>query len=430
MQTVLDVQRRSLQLGRIRIGEQVDTGKTRKDGSKITRPAKLAAFRLTSGSADIIHQAAEVLGGEARPWQNGNRREWEVYTGTDRLSVSVPPRDSVITQSYELWKRGAGCIRRCNSQVQRNGEECACPHAADPSDLDEVVKKALERAELAKRGEACHLVTRLNVRIPDLLGWGVWRLDTGSVYAAGEMVDQAEILEMARDANVALPALVRIEQRTSITNGETRHYPVPVLDLLTTARALFSGELAAGGTMAQLPPAPGERVQPRAITGGQPANGSHVPAPRQAPRTAQDIADGAATATTPEQVAALIAEAEELRCADDYVCTNRETDLHEELGGYLLERQKELSPQAEPQDPKISAALVGVIKGHFTSLGFAKDEHEEFVNLIAVLAGVDGLAAVSDLTQPQGVAVEKQLQGCKTRAQFVALVTQAEQGKQ
>ena len=130
--------------------------------------------------------------------------------------------------------------------------------------------------------------------IPDLPGLGVFRLDTGSYYAAVEIGDAAALMQVARDRGVFLPAILRIEQRQRVAGGQTKKFPVPVLEVLVTFRDLATGAIEAGGIAAQLPPAPGE--QPRAITAG-PA----VPPPRedrpaaaarqQKPPTAQEIAD-------------------------------------------------------------------------------------------------------------------------------------------
>ena len=52
---VLDIQRRSQQIGRIRIGQQVPTGKRDADGKEKMRPARLDTFRFTSPSERAAH---------------------------------------------------------------------------------------------------------------------------------------------------------------------------------------------------------------------------------------------------------------------------------------------------------------------------------------------------------------------------------------
>src|SRR5208282_1069123 len=292
---VLDIQRRGQQIGRLRIGQQVQASNGK------MRPARLDTFRFTTGSRTTADAIAELYGGKVREW-NG---ELEVITGKSELCVTVPPRDEVISQWYEMWTAG-GCQRRCDSQHEQISKgPCQCPHAADPSNAEEVAAAALERARLAKLNppKACGLVTRISVMIPDLPGLGVFRLDTGSYYAATEIGDSAALMQVARDRGVFLPAILRIEHRQRVAGGQTKKFPVPVLEVLTTFRDLATGVLEGAGVAAQLPPAPGG--QRRAITAGATA-----PAPREQPApaaqyspppTAQDIADAAAKATALEQ---------------------------------------------------------------------------------------------------------------------------------
>lgn len=314
--SVLDLQRKGQQIGRIRIGQQVTFVK---DGKEKSRPARLDTFRVTTASRHTADAVAELFGGEVREW-NG---QLEVITKRSEISVMVPPRDAVISQWYEQWNAG-GCIRRCDSQREQiSGGPCQCPHAEDPDDAEEAARAALQRAELAKLNppKACHLITRVNVMIPDLPGLGVFRLDTGSFYAASEIGDTAYILQKARDAGVFLPAVLRIEQRQRVAGGQTKKYPVPVLEILSTFRQIASGELEAGGMAAQLPPAPGGQRKAIASAAAVPPQ---VPAPAASPapsgRTAQQIADAAGAALGRPQVRALIEEAKANGAEADMVC--------------------------------------------------------------------------------------------------------------
>ena len=343
---VLDIQRRGQQIGRLRIGQQVGTGKFDKDGNEKMRPARLDTFRFTTSSRASAEAIAALYGGEIRDWG----REFEVITGKSELGVTVPPRDEVISQWYEMWSKG-GCQRRCDSQHEQisNGP-CLCPHAANTGDADEVARKALERADLAKANppRACKLVTRVSVMIPDLPGLGVFRLDTGSYYAATEIGDSAALMQVARDRGVFLPAILRIEHRQRVAGGQTKKFPVPVLEVLTTFRDLATGAIERAGVAAQLPPAPGE--QRRAIT-----SGAAVPPPRedrpaaavrqQKPPTAQEIANAAAKATTRAQIRDMKAAAEEHRVEQEMICAPG-ADLYEQLDSYLHSRWEEL-PLAE-----------------------------------------------------------------------------------
>jgi len=318
--SVLDLQRKGQQIGRIRIGQQVTFIK---DGKEKSRPARLDTFRITTASRHTADAVAELLGGEVREWSG----QLEVITQRSEISVMVPPRDAVISQWYEQWNAG-GCIRRCDSQREQiSGGPCQCPHAEDPANAEEANRAALQRAELAKLNppRACHLITRVNVMIPDLPGLGVFRLDTGSFYAAAEIGDTAYILQKARDAGVFLPAVLRIEQRQRVAGGQTKKYPVPVLEITATFRQIASGELEAGGVAAQLPPAPdGQR---KAIVAPQPRPAAEQPpAPPGEPPTdarhlaAQQIATEAGSALGRDAVRGLIREAKAEQLEAEMVC--------------------------------------------------------------------------------------------------------------
>ena len=323
-----DIQRRGQQIGRIRIGQQVPT-----ENGKM-RPAKLDTFRFTTQSRHTADAIAELFGGTVQDW-NG---QFEVITDRNAIGVTVPPRDQVVSQWYEMWSKG-GATRRCDSQIEKlSGKPCLCPHAEDPSDPVQVEAAAQERARLAalKTPQACKPVTRISLMIPDLPGLGVFRIDTSSYYAAVEIGDAAELLQIARDRGTMLPAVLRIEQRTRIADGKTKRYPVPVLEILASFREIASGALEAGGIAAQLPPAPAE--QRRALTAGAPAPQAPVEPPR--PKDAQAVADLALKATTADEVDAHARYANEQGWNEDIVQVAE--DVFEELRPFLYGRWQAL----------------------------------------------------------------------------------------
>ena len=231
-----------------------------RQGSGKTRPARLDTFRFTTASRVTAEAIAELYGGEVRDWEG----EFEVITGKSEIGVTVPPRDEVISQWYEMWNKG-GCQRRCDSQHEQISDgPCLCPHAGDPDDADEVAARRWSAPTWPRLNppRACKLVTRITVMIPDLPGLGVFRLDTGSYYAATEIGDSAALMQFARDQGVFLPAILRIEHRQRVADGQTKKFPVPVLEVLTTFRDLATGAIERAGMAAQLPPAPG-RAAPR-----------------------------------------------------------------------------------------------------------------------------------------------------------------------
>lgn len=342
----LDIQRRGQQIGRIRIGQMA------KAANGKSKPVRLETFRFTTKNRRSADAIAELYGGEVRQWND----EWEVITELDVIGVTVPPRDQVVSQWYEWWNKG-GCLRRCDSQREQiSGKDCMCPHAEDPSDLEAVASAAKERARLAKLNppQACALKTRISVMIPDLPGVGIFRIDTGSFYAAGETGDKADLLQMARDHGVFLPAELRIEWRVRVAEGRRTPYPVPVLEILSTFREIASGALAAGGITAQLPPAPGETR--RALTSGQtPAAPARPALPAAVVREpdpqdiAQRIADTASQALSRGQINDLVRQAREAKVINDNVCTDPGNDTWEELDGYLHDLWLALPATDQPE---------------------------------------------------------------------------------
>lgn len=351
---VLDIQRKGQQIGRIRVGQQVAVIRDGRDTGK-TRPAKLDSFRFTTGSRVQADAIAALFGGDVKQWGRG---EWEVVTGQSAIGVTVPPRDEVVSQWYELWNKG-GCVRRCDSQTEQiRGGACQCPHADNPADEAQVADAAMRRAELAKMNppQACKLVTRINVMIPDLPGLGVFRLDTSSYYAAVEIGDSAALMQTARDKGVFLPAILRIDQRQRVARGQTKTYPVVVLEALTTFRDLVTGAVEQAGIAAQLPPAPGQAV--KAITAAAPPQvaaqtAETVPAeagPLVAPETiAKEITAAARLAEHRHDIEVLNARAEHEGVLDDLVCIDDATDTWGELRGFLRDTWKKLPGGGENQ---------------------------------------------------------------------------------
>lgn len=225
---IIDLQRRLREIGRIRIGDAVDTGrvyeKGAKEGQPIKRPRKLGTFRLTSQDESIIQVAAQAFGGQSRPWEDAPAgHQWEVTTTRSCLDVIVPPGGMAFSQFYETWS-GGGCQKRCDGQWD-NVRDCAC--TCDPTERE------------------CKPHTRLSVILRDLPGLGVWRLDTSGYYAAVELSGVVEVCERASERGQMLPARLMVEEREvkRIANGkaETRKFGVPTLDVDLNFAQLMSG---------------------------------------------------------------------------------------------------------------------------------------------------------------------------------------------
>lgn len=257
---IIDLQQRIMEVGRIRIGRQVES----KNGKK--RPAKLDTIRLTSRDKRRIEQAAGLYGGSPAPWESPSGAQWEVVTESDTLDVIVPPASMAWSQFYEQWGSG-GCLRRCDGMNEAISEgPCVC----DPDERE------------------CEIHSRLSVMISDLPGLGVWRLDTQGYYAAVELGAAVQILQSAAGRGQMLPARVRLEQRSVKRQGQPAHdFAVPVLDLDVSPAQL----LAASAGHAQLS-GPGST---QAVAAGAQSGAPLTPVPSTVPeRPVASVAEQAA----------------------------------------------------------------------------------------------------------------------------------------
>jgi Recombination directionality factor-like len=208
---ILDLQRRLVEVGRIRMGATVPT----QSGGR--RPTRLDNWRLTSRDRQRLDEAAPIYGGEIQPWE-GHVGEYVLDTTVDNLPIMLLPGQT-LSQWWELWS-GGGAKRRCDGEREMLSDgPCLCPVAYD------------ERADLAKEGQACKPVSRLSVLLPEIEGIGCWRLETHGYYAAVELAGTAQLLEEATRRGAMFPARLRIDQRTQIKAGKTTHFPVPVIDI-------------------------------------------------------------------------------------------------------------------------------------------------------------------------------------------------------
>lgn len=211
---IIGLQQQQTEVGRIRLGIQVAT----KNGKK--RPSKLATLRFTSPRKTLIDRVAELYGGDVNEWQppRGNA-QWEVITKTKEVPVMVPPQDPAQSQWLELWSAG-GCQRRCDGQREHiSGGDCLC----DPE------------------SRLCQMHTRVRVMLEEVPGLGVWRVDTGSYYAALELPGVAALLSQA---NGIIPGRLILDERTVTRGGETKRFVVPVLDVAEfTPAELLSGKV-------------------------------------------------------------------------------------------------------------------------------------------------------------------------------------------
>lgn len=202
---IIELQRRMVEAGRIRAGDKGDKG----------QPQKLTNWRLTSKDEVRLHAASKMWGGEVREWEG----QWELYTETAELPVMLLP-GQMPTTWYELWSKG-GCQRRCDGVHELlSDSSCLC-------DADE---------------RECKPYTRLSVLLPDLPGIGSWLITSTGWNAAVELTGAADLLQRASAQGVLIPARLRLEQRTKVSQGQTRRFAVPVLDIDVAFRDLLGGQ--------------------------------------------------------------------------------------------------------------------------------------------------------------------------------------------
>lgn len=217
--SIITLQRQVMEVGRVRIGgEKPERGA----GKKLDYP------RLTSPHRDLIERAARAYGGEVQEWAAPSGLQYQVYC-TKPIRVGFLPMAHLYEQWNELWQRG-GCQRRCDGVTeQKSGKPCLCTP---------------EKRE-------CKPVTRAWVVLLDVGGYGTWRIETGSYYAAVEMGGVLEIAEAAMRAGHQITATMSIEHRSIAREGQTRKFIVPVL------RPDLDIEMFATGQVQQLA-APGD----------------------------------------------------------------------------------------------------------------------------------------------------------------------------
>ncbi len=224
--TVLGLQARMREVGRIRMGDQTST-------SKGTRPRALDVFRLTSRDRALLDAAAVQYGGEVTEWREApGGPSWQLYTESSSMPCVLMPRILELRQSRELWS-GGGCLRRCNGEWDQVSDgPCVC--AAE----DDLV---------------CQLTTRLSVILHELPVSGCWRLESHGYYAAAELKGSLGFIGGLAREEEFVPVVLRLDPREVKRPGEpVKRFVVPVL--VDPENRL--GALLAGVVGRALPPAP------------------------------------------------------------------------------------------------------------------------------------------------------------------------------
>lgn len=223
-------QKQARELGRLRTGYSVPN----QDPNKRPRPVKSKTWVLSSHSEHYVNAAAEAWGGNVERWQpQGNGApQFRVITEAEQLEAILPPGDP-LSQANEMWNKG-GCARRCDGeteQISRHPCLCLAEHGPEWHQL---------RQDIRTKDKVCAATSRLNVILPDMPDVGVWRVETHSWYAANELAGTVDMVLSGTGGKGLVPVTLRIEPRTRVAGGQTKHFPVVVVEIrgVTTRQAL------------------------------------------------------------------------------------------------------------------------------------------------------------------------------------------------
>lgn len=254
---LLTMQRQLRELGRLR------TGYTDISGPR-PRPVKSQTWIVTSHAEHYVESAAEAWGGTPEKWQPAGNGAPQFRVITDAVSVdALLPSGDPLSQTLELWS-GGGCVRRCDGVTDiQSDSPCIC-RAQHGDNFHEQAK-----------GTVCAATTRLNVFLPDMPDVGVWRAETHSHYAAQEIAGAVDLIKAAAGTEAVIPIRLRIEQRQRKAQGQTKKFPVIVVELrggITTGQLLMGVDVRELSATGQLPAqrseiaAPDRRALPAAPT--------------------------------------------------------------------------------------------------------------------------------------------------------------------
>lgn len=231
-QRILTIQRQARELGRMRTG--TFNGKY---------PERSKTWILTSQAEHYVMAAAAEWGGTVEKYQpqGSGAAGFRVITKASAIDAILPPGDP-LSQSFEVWSKG-GCQRRCDGITETLADSpCYCL-AKWGDNFHEVKPKPKAPVE----DTPCKMTTRVNLVLPSLPDLGVWRVETHSYWAANEIAASIDMIRAAVGPAELVPVTVRIEQRTSVARGETKHFPVIAVELRgATAGQILAATMARG----------------------------------------------------------------------------------------------------------------------------------------------------------------------------------------
>ena len=264
-----------------------------KDGVKVAgkgQPKAIDTLRFTSQDPKALAQVAAYLGGEVVPYKDPKSTDThELITPATETPVILPPDPLGGTPMYELYT-GGGRERWCDGvtcEMWRKGPDGPEPY---------------EKACLcAAAGElTCKPTVHLSVILPFTRLGGTWRWTTHSYNAAVELPGMVEAIQ-GLQAKGLTRGVLRVDSRTQVLAGVTRHFKVPVLGVDATADELAAGHatlgaLGSGTPVAIAPPAvaqieAGGTPTPREPDGAADPPASVTPPPEHVTSGDRDIVD-------------------------------------------------------------------------------------------------------------------------------------------
>ena len=226
---IITLQRQARELGRLRTGWSVPSDKP----NGRPRPVKSKTWVVTSHAEHYVTAAAKAWGGSDERWQpqGAGAPQFRVITEAEAIDALLPPGDP-LSQHNEMWNKG-GCMRRCDVQTEQlTRQPCIC------------LAQFGEEWHQQKKGTVCAATTRLNVMLPDMPDLGVWRCETHSFYAANEMAGTVDMVLSGTNGQGLVPVSLRIEPRSRVAGGQTKHFPVVVVEVRgITPRQALTGPL-------------------------------------------------------------------------------------------------------------------------------------------------------------------------------------------
>ena len=209
-----------------------------KDGVKVAgkgQPKAIDTLRFTSQDPKALAQVAAVLGGEVKAYSDPKSTDThELITPASETPVILPPDPLGGTPMYEHYT-GGGRDRWCD------GETCErWRKGPDGPEPYEVPCMCAEAGELS-----CKPTVHLSVILPFTRLGGTWRWTTHSYNAAVELPAMVEAIQ-ALQAKGLTRGVLRIDSRTQVLAGVTRHFKVPVLGVDATADELAAGQATLG----------------------------------------------------------------------------------------------------------------------------------------------------------------------------------------